>query len=173
VSLAYSYYLKQLELVDAFALAGLYTLRIEAGGAAVGVPVSTWLLALSVFLFLSIALAKRFTELQAVARRGGTRAAGRGYRTQDIEQLARLGTAAGTVAALVLALYLNSPEVRALYRHPLWLWALTPLVLYWVNRCWLLAQRGELHEDPVIFALRDPASYVVGLAMAVAMWLAL
>jgi 4-hydroxybenzoate polyprenyltransferase/phosphoserine phosphatase len=162
-NLAYSLALKRVPLLDVFVLAGLYTLRILAGAAAIEVPVSHWLLAFSLFAFLSLALAKRFVEVANVAARDEVRVGGRGYVAQDGALLGMLGTASGYLSVLVFALYITSPQVASLYTAPAILWFACPLLLYWISRVWFLAQRGQLHEDPLLFALRDPPSYATGL----------
>lgn len=173
VTLAYSFALKGLALIDALSLAGLYTLRIIAGAAAVHVPLSFWMLLFSVLLFLSLAFVKRFAELESLRRQQRLRAAGRGYRVEDLPVLQSLGAAAGYLSVLVLALYVNSPDIQALYRHPKLIWTLCVLELYWVSRIWLTAQRGQMHDDPVVFALRDRASLVIGLLAVVTVALAI
>jgi 4-hydroxybenzoate polyprenyltransferase len=163
---AYSASLKRLALVDVLVLAGLYTLRVLSGGYATGVPVSTWLLAFSMFLFLSLAFVKRYVELQADDG-GGQAFSRRGYTREDMELLRSFGAASGYLSVLVLALYINqSREVTQLYRHPELLWLAGPCLLYWVSRIWLLAHRGSLHEDPVVFTVRDPISYLLGVIIA-------
>jgi 4-hydroxybenzoate polyprenyltransferase/hydroxymethylpyrimidine pyrophosphatase-like HAD family hydrolase len=166
-NLAYSLGLKRIALVDVFVLAGLYTLRILAGAAAAGVPVSHWLLAFSLFVFLSLALAKRHVEVSRAAAREESRIGGRGYTAGDGELLAMLGVACAAVGSLVFALYITSPQVVMLYRAPTILWIAVPVLLYWLARVWLLAHRGELHEDPLLFALHDPASWATGLAIVI------
>lgn len=169
-NLAYSLALKRVALLDVFVLAGLYTMRILAGAAAVEVPVSHWLLAFTMFLFLSLALAKRYVEVANVAARDEERVGGRGYLAGDGALLGMLGTASGYLAVLVFALYVTSPQVTMLYRSPAALWFVVPILLYWISRVWLLALRGALHEDPLLFALRDPASHATGaliLALAI------
>jgi 4-hydroxybenzoate polyprenyltransferase/phosphoserine phosphatase len=163
LTLAYSFGLKGRVLIDALALAGLYTLRIIAGAAAVGVPLSFWLLLFSVFLFLSLAFVKRFAELDSLRRQQLLRAKGRGYHVEDLPLLQSLGTASGYLSVLVLALYINSPAIEALYRRPKLVWMLCVLMLYWISRVWMKAQRGAMHDDPVVFALKDRVSLVVGL----------
>jgi 4-hydroxybenzoate polyprenyltransferase len=172
VTLAYSFVLKGRVLIDALTLAGMYTLRIIAGAAAVSVALSFWMLLFSVLLFLSLAFVKRFGELESLRREQRMRAAGRGYCVDDLPILQSLGAAAGYLSTLVLALYVNSPDIQALYRHPKVIWALCILLLYWVSRVWLTAQRGQMHDDPVIYALRDRQSLAVGVAAVVTIALA-
>lgn len=161
LTFAYSIFLKERLLVDVFVLAGLYTLRVLAGGSATGIAISPWTLAFSMFLFLSLAMVKRYSELVSAA---GTSDAlpRRNYYRSDLSVLSSLGTASGYIAVLVLALYIHSPEVTNLYRHPLWLWMLCPLVAYWISRMWVFANRGAISSDPILFALRDRISYFVG-----------
>jgi 4-hydroxybenzoate polyprenyltransferase/phosphoserine phosphatase len=168
----YSFYLKRFLLVDALALAGLYTLRIIAGATAIDVPLSFWLLLFSVFLFLSLAFVKRFAELDALRRQQGLRAVGRGYYVEDLNVLQSLGSAAGYLSVLVLALYINSPEIEALYSRPKFVWMLCVLMLYWISRVWMMAQRGHMHDDPVVFALKDRQSLAIGLCSALTVVLA-
>jgi 4-hydroxybenzoate polyprenyltransferase len=167
LTLGYSFALKGRVLIDALVLAGLYTLRIIAGSAAVFVPLSFWLLLFSVFLFLSLAFVKRFAELDALRRRQGLRAAGRGYHVEDLPILQSLGTASGYLSVLVLALYINTPDIQNLYSRPKFIWMLCILMLYWVSRVWMKAQRGEMHDDPVVFALKDRVSLMIGLLAAI------
>jgi 4-hydroxybenzoate polyprenyltransferase/phosphoserine phosphatase len=161
-TLSYSLYLKRAVLIDVMMLAGLYTLRILAGGAAATVEISQWLAAFSTFFFLSLALLKRYSELQRLLAEKRLAPRGRGYTTRDVQQISAFGSGSGYVAALVMALYINSPEVTRLYSHPQWLWLMCALVIYWISRAWLLADRGELHDDPILFALTDKVSYAVG-----------
>jgi 4-hydroxybenzoate polyprenyltransferase len=170
---AYSVYLKRIVTLDVIALAGLYTLRIFAGGEAVRVTISAWLLAFSMFLFLSLALLKRCSELSLLRGYDKGHVEGRGYREADLASLTNLGAASGYISVLVLALYINSSQVTGLYTHPEVLWLTCPLLLYWVSRIWLKAGRGEVHDDPVIFALQDKVSYAVGAAVALLMMLAI
>lgn len=168
-TLAYSLRLKRHALVDVMMLSALYTLRILAGSAATGIAPSPWLLAFSGFIFLSLGIVKRMSELRLMLNRGDDRPAGRGYETQDLPLLTGLGAAAGYSAVTVLALYANSQAARQLYRHPQWLWLLCPLVLYWISRVLLLTHRDRMHDDPLVHAIRDPVSLAVGvLALAVA-----
>lgn len=168
---AYSFYLKRAAILDTLTLAMLYTMRLVAGGVAAGVELSFWLLAFSIFIFLSLALVKRCSELGEMADRGVEKASGRGYSTTDLELLTMMGIASAFTAMLVLALYINAPEVLALYEHPQFLWALCPVLIYWLARVWLLTRRGDMHEDPIVFAIRDRRSYLLAgfAALAVAL----
>ena len=172
LTLAYSLRLKQLVLLDVLALAALYTLRIIAGGAATGTSLSFWLLAFSMFLFLSLALVKRYSELVLCRELDRQSAAGRGYQTADLEMLAQFGITAGYLAVLVLALYIDSSAVTSLYTQPMALWVVCPILLYWISRVWLLARRGEVREDPVVFALRDRLSHGLLVLAALCVWIA-
>lgn len=173
ITLAYSLGLKRAALVDVLTLAGLYTIRIIAGAAAVLVIPSFWLLAFSMFLFLSLALVKRFTELLAMQQGQKTKSSGRGYSTIDLETLSQFGSASAYMSILVLALYINSETVRDLYTHPEVIWLLCPLLLYLVMRIWLLARRDELHEDPVVFVIKDRRSLWLVCVGAILLWLAI
>jgi 4-hydroxybenzoate polyprenyltransferase len=161
VTLAYSFILKRQILIDVFTLAGLYTARIVAGGAADDIPLSYWLVLFSGLLFLSLAMVKRYTELDALVRNGKTEAAGRGYLAQDVMILCAFGTASAYAAVLVLALYMNSPEIKTLYQHQQPLWVLFGLLLYWISRVWMLAFRGQMNDDPIVFAIKDRTSLIV------------
>jgi 4-hydroxybenzoate polyprenyltransferase/phosphoserine phosphatase len=166
-TLSYSLVLKRIVLVDVIVLAGLYTVRLLAGAAAARVEISPWLAAFSVFLFLSLAMVKRFSELQNTRSRGQAIANGRGYLLSDIEQLRSFGTSSAYTAVAVFMFYIWAHEVSRLYRHSNRLWLITPLLIYWVSRVWLLASRGQLDEDPVIFAVTDRLSLLTGAAVAV------
>ena len=173
LTVAYSLFLKGKVLVDALVLACLYTLRIVAGDAAVSVPLSFWMLLFSIFLFLSLAFVKRYAELHGLRKRGQLQAAGRGYDVSDLPILQSLGCASGYLSVLVLALYVNSPDVEALYRHHTIIWALCVLLLFWISRIWMTAQRGAMHDDPVVFALQDWPSIGIGCLAALTAMLAL
>jgi 4-hydroxybenzoate polyprenyltransferase len=170
--LLYSVRLKQQVVVDVLMLAGLYTLRVIAGAALIAVVPSFWLLLLSMFLFLSLALVKRFAELRDAVQQRSSHAPGRGYIADDLPVLLTLGAASGLMAVLVLALYIHDPATNSIYPSPLFLWAVPPLLLYWVSRLWMKAHRGEIHDDPVVFAARDWQSLLVvglsGLAFSMA-----
>jgi 4-hydroxybenzoate polyprenyltransferase len=167
VTTAYSLRLKRIVLVDVIVLSGLYTIRILAGSAAAGVPVSPWLAAFSIFFFLSLAFVKRFSELEGIQigiEGSGTIAVkGRGYRVSDLEQIRSFGTSSGSASVLVFLLYLgNLSAASKLYVHVTRLWLLVPVLLLWLYRLWLQASRGELHEDPVVYAITDKRSLLLG-----------
>ena len=164
-TLSYSAVLKRKSFIDVLTLAGLYTLRIFAGAVAAGITVSNWLLALSIFLFLSLALVKRCAELEDLSRAGEISAAGRGYEVQDLPYLRVMGIASGFMAVLVLALYIDRPQVAELYGQPQLLWLALPVVLAWIMRLWLETSRGRMHDDPLVYAMRDPFSWGVGVSM--------
>jgi len=170
VTLAYSVWFKQAALVDVLVLAALYTLRIIAGTAAVAVDYSFWLLAFAMFLFLSLALVKRYSELMAQPEDNDQFLHGRGYRIGDLDILSQFGSSSGYMAVLVLAFYINSSEIRLLYSYPEAIWMLCPILLYWISRVWLLARRGEMHEDPVVFAIQDVRSRWLALITLAILW---
>jgi len=150
--------------LDVIALALLYTLRVVAGGAAFHLPLTFWLLAFSTFMFLSLALAKRYAELRDALRRGRTeKARGRDYDPHDLEMISALGAASGYQAVMVLALYVRDQGTVALYSHPQIIWLACPVLLFWITRVWMLTHRGQMHDDPVVFAVRDRISQIVGV----------
>lgn len=159
LTLAYSLRLKRVVMLDVVTLAMLYTVRVLAGAAAMSLVTTSWILGFCVFIFLSLAFVKRYTELREARERGKVdKSAGRGYYPSDFELLASLGGASGYISVLVLSLYINDASSGSLYHHPQWMWAACPLLLYWLSRVWLLAHRGEMHDDPIVFALRDRIS---------------
>ena len=173
LSLLYSLYVKQVVILDVIFLAGLYTIRILAGSAAALVRPSQWLLAFSTFLFLSLAMVKRYSELTLMRRVQGEHARARGYQLSDGDVLAGMGISSGYVAVLVLALHISSDVAHVLYARYELLWLLCPLVLYWISAVWLKAHRGALPDDPLVFAMKDRASQIVVLLMCVVILLAL
>lgn len=166
---AYSWSLKRVMLLDCITLAMLYTLRITAGAAALSIPLSFWLLAFSVFLFLSLAFVKRYAELQTQALDGKHKLRGRGYYTSDSPLVMTFGVAAGYASSVVLALYLNSEAVQQLYAWPEAVWGTVPVMLFWISWIWMKAHRGQMHDDPVVFAIKDRASQLAGLAFGAAL----
>lgn len=172
LTLAYSFKLKRHSAIDVISLAALYTVRIIAGAAALSLPLTFWILAFSMFVFLSLALVKRYAELAELHERGETQVPGRGYYPADMPVIASLGTASGYLSVLVLALYIHSQEMLQLYQQPKALWLACPLLLLWITRIWLITHRGQMHEDPVVFAAKDYFSWLsIGL-MLLAFWAA-
>ena len=164
---SYSLYAKKIAVLDVLFLAGLYALRLLSGAVATGDIVSAWLMGFSIFFFLSLALVKRYAELSDIDAVDKITAHGRGYAVTDMPLIHTAGIASGYISVLVLALYINGNDVVALYRHPWMLWLLGPCFIYWVTRIWLLAGRGQMHDDPIIFTFRDSASYITGLIVLV------
>lgn len=162
LTLLYSSFLKGKPILDAVVLAVLYTLRIYSGGLATGAYVSPWLFQFSMFLFLSLAFVKRYSEVRRLRynRRGDT--PGRNYRLQDLSIISQAGIGSGLMAGLVLALYVNGREIERLYPRPEALWGVCPLFVYWIIRVWLIAHRGNMNEDPILYAFGDRVSYIVG-----------
>jgi 4-hydroxybenzoate polyprenyltransferase/phosphoserine phosphatase len=167
VTVAYSFYLKRLVLIDCLVLALLYTLRIVAGAAAIGLGLTFWLLAFSVFLFLSLAFIKRYAELEIKILDGNQKLHGRGYHTADAVLVQTMGIVSGYVSVLVLALYLNSAAVVELYTRPEIVMGAVPVMLFWVSWMWLQAHRGQMHDDPLVFAVKDGASLLAGFVFAI------
>ena len=157
----YSFYLKKIMLVDILILSLLYTVRIFAGGVALNIYLSPWLFMFSLFFFFSLACAKRYSELYAVRNNLQDEIKGRGYQAQDLEQIQIFGSSSGYIAILIFALYIQSDISMKLYKTPSFFWALCPIMLYWISRVWLLSHRGQMTQDPIIFALKDKVSYVV------------
>jgi 4-hydroxybenzoate polyprenyltransferase len=160
-TLIYSSVLKSKLLLDVVVLAWLYTHRVLAGGMATGIQISAWLLAFSMFFFSSLAFAKRYIELRQSASTEGIKS--RGYQGQDLEMVRSMGPTAGYIAVLVFCLYVDSKGATGIYRAPLLLWVVAPILLYWISRIWFLAHRGQMQDDPVKFALTDRVSWLCGL----------
>lgn len=155
---AYSLFLKRMLVIDICVLAGLYTVRVFAGAVASGIAISPWLLAFSIFLFLSLAAVKRQAELVSDLRAGKPGAAGRAYRTDDLPVILGMALASGYLSVLVMALYMNTPAVLELYNSPSWLWGVCAVLLFWISRAIMIAHRGEMDDDPVVFAIKDSVS---------------
>lgn len=170
LTVLYSFKLKSLQTIDVITLASLFTIRVIAGGAAITIGISFWLLSFSMFIFLSLAMVKRVSELVRLESEKTSqieKASGRGYFTSDIIILQSLGGSAGFLSVLVFALYINSPQVIELYRHPEILWLLCPVIGYWIMRIWMYTARGEMNEDPISFALTDKNSWIMALFIGV------
>jgi 4-hydroxybenzoate polyprenyltransferase len=174
LNLAYTFYLKRKLLVDVLALSGCYTLRILAGNAAGPIEISNWLLAFSMFLFLSLALVKRYVELDTVEgeQPDEKRVMGRGYRKADLDMLSQIGVASGFAAVIVLALFVEGAGKSGLYKHREMIWLVCPIVLYVIGRIWVLAKRRELPDDPIYFIIKDWRSHLMGLIVAFIFFLA-
>lgn len=168
----YSSFLKGKPVIDVIALASLYTLRLYSGGVVSGSHVSAWLFQFSIFLFISLAFVKRYSELRRLFHEGQEFAPGRNYRASDLSMVSQAGLTAGFMAGLVLALYVNGAEIQRLYPNHEMLWGLCPLFIYWISRVWLIAHRGNMNEDPIVWAFRDRVSYMVGFLLFVSMLLA-
>lgn len=173
LTLTYSLRLKRLMAWDVIALAMLYTARIIAGVAAFSLTLTFWILAFSMFIFLSLAMVKRYAELRdARARDINTFARGRGYHPADLDMIASLGASSGYLAVMVLALYIQDAKTTELYVTPHIIWLACPLLLFWVTRVWMLTHRGQMNEDPVVFAIRDRTSQMIGAAFLMMFWIA-
>lgn len=167
ITTAYSMRLKKVAVVDTLVLASLYTIRIIGGAVAAGLPLSFWILAFSMFLFLSLAMVKRHAELFDLNARGKSSTPGRGYQATDLPFVQVLGISSGMIAVLVLGLYLDAPVASANFSRPEVLWLLCPVLLYWICRVWIRTFRGRMHDDPVVFALTDNVSRVLVLIGAI------
>lgn len=167
VTTAYSLFLKRKMLLDAVSLAALYTLRVIGGAAAIAVPVSRWLLAFSLFIFMSLALIKRYVELSRLLDKGLPNPSNRAYVKEDLPIVACLAAAAGYNAVIVLALYMSSDTFAGLYRNPEFMWLVCPLMMYWISRLLMKAHRRQMDDDPVVFALKDRVSIAVAAAIAI------
>ncbi len=173
LTLSYSLALKKLEIFDVIILAGLYTLRIIAGAFAISVTLTFWILSFSMFIFLSLALVKRHCEIYDHRKSGNKKTiSGRGYYASDLEMISSLGAAAGYLSVMILALYIQDPSTIGLYDRPRIIWFACPVFLFWISRIWMLAHRGQIHEDPVFFAIKDKISWVVVSMLAVIFWYA-
>jgi 4-hydroxybenzoate polyprenyltransferase len=173
LSMGYALYLKRKLMIDVVALGALYGIRVVAGSVATGVVLSHWLVGFCFFIFLSLAMVKRTAEMVAQGTETVGKIKGRGYRSEDLSTITALTAASGFVAVLVLALYTNSPEVKALYRHPELLWGISMILVYWLGRVCFLTGRGEMEQDPVLFAATDRISLMSGALIALIFLVAL
>jgi len=173
LTLAYSFGLKAIALIDVLILGGLYTFRLIAGVVVINVEISYWLIVFSFFVFMSLAIIKRFTELKNMQSRNETVMTHRGYEVSDTALLLIMGVVSSYIAVLVVALYIHDPLVVTKYTSPVWLWFVIPAMTYWLSRIWMIANRGQLTEDPVLFALKDRVSYAVVLVCLASVLLAI
>lgn len=158
----YSFYFKRRMVIDICVLSGLYTMRIIAGGVAAGIGLSVWLLAFSVFFFFALAAIKRQAELVDNAKAGKLAPSGRGYRVDDLAIVSQMSIASGYVSVMVLALYINSPSVSLLYGSPPVLWGICLVLLFWLSWVAMVTHRGEMHDDPIVYAVKDRISRICG-----------
>ena len=173
LTLLYSFALKRKAVLDVIVLAALHTLRVIAGTLAIAAEWSFWLLAFSMFVFFSLALAKRVAELTNLALAGRESSPGRGYSVADRAFLSSTGITAGYLSVLIVALYINSEKVVRVYSEPMILWLLCPVLMYWIGRIWLETSRGNMHEDPIVFALKDRESLFTALLLGLIVVLAM
>jgi 4-hydroxybenzoate polyprenyltransferase len=173
VSIAYTFFLKTYVLIDVLVLAGLYTLRVVVGAILIDVVLSFWLFAFSIFIFFSLALIKRCSELVTLTNTAVHAAEGRDYRVADLAYLREMGIASGYLAIIIFALYINSPDVMVRYAHPKILWLICPILFYWISRLWLKTGRGEMHDDPIIYSIKDRGTKFVGLGILLTILLAI
>lgn len=163
---AYSFYFKRRIVIDICVLSGLYTMRLIAGGVATGLVLSMWLLAFSVFFFFALAAIKRQAELVDAEKAGRLMPTGRGYHTDDLAVISQMSVSSGYVSILVLALYVNSPMVTMHYANPTVLWGICPVLLFWLSWISMITHRGDMHDDPIVFAIKDKISRICGLLIA-------
>lgn len=169
---AYSFVLKQRMIVDVLTLASLFTYRVMAGGVAVNVPLSEWLLAFSIFFFTSLAFVKRYSELIQIKADGRVAIMGRNYVPADMPIIVAAGLASGFLAVLVFALYINTPAITSYYPRFQVLWGICLVLVYWIMRIWFLAARDEMHDDPVLFAVKDKISILAGMLVVACLFVA-
>lgn len=172
ITTAYSFSLKKVPILDIILLATLFTSRIVAGAFAANVFLSMWILAFSMFFFMSLAVLKRYTELLVMKKKNEIEAKGRGYHIEDMGLLLSMGPAAGFLSVLVFVLYIDSSQATGLYSEPLILWLITPVFLYWISRIWHLSVRGKMTDDPIVFTGKDRVSYVVGVIIVLIAYMA-
>lgn len=173
ISLSYSLYFKKIILYDVFILAALYSTRIIAGGAATHILLSFWLISFSTFIFLSLAFVKRYSELMKITDGSGLKERGREYRKEDLNLLQIMGIASGFLSIVVFSLYIASPEVIKLYSNPQILWAISFLLLFWISRIWVITNRGQMTDDPIVFAIKDSSSYVIFFIIGLIIWVSI
>jgi 4-hydroxybenzoate polyprenyltransferase len=172
INVAYSHGIKRMPVLDLIVLASYYVIRLVGGGLVADVPISPWLAGFSLFFFLSLGISKRYAELASASAAGRVINSSRGYRSEDLPVLSMMGLGSGMISVLVLSNYINSDQVGRLYERPFLIWGLCPALLYWTGRLWLITCRGELHEDPVVFAIKDRLSYCLAIYCALLIWLA-
>jgi 4-hydroxybenzoate polyprenyltransferase len=167
IAFVYSVQIKRIFLLDVLTLSTLYTMRVIVGHVVTGIPFSVWLLSFSFFLFLSLAFSKRAAELFPMETGKSATLPGRGYRADDLQIISIAGLCSGLLSSLIFAMYINSESVTLLYRHPIYLWAILPLLLYYILRIWIICGRGELHDDPVLYTAKSPSTYYIAALVLV------
>ena len=167
---AYSWKLKQIAIVDCLVLSFLYTSRIFAGAGVIGIYPSFWLLAFSVFIFLSLAFVKRYAEIRSCMKTRKHSISGRGYYSSDASLIQIIGVTSGFSSIVVFLFYINS-DAEIIYDNPLVIWGAVPVVLFWISWMWLQAHRGNMHDDPLIFAFKDRASQICGILFVAIMYI--
>ena len=173
LTISYSVYLKKITILDIITLSILYSIRIIAGSAITNIALSKWFLAFSLFLFFSLAIIKRYTELSNLLKQNQTKTIGRGYQTDDMTILLSMGTSSGYLSVLIFLFYIFSPDVIKLYREPVLLMPVSIILLFWITRMWFLARRGEMNEDPLVFTSKDKYSYLMLLIAVVFIFIAI
>lgn len=167
LTISYSIFLKTKLMIDVVSLGGLFTLRVIGGAAAIQSELSFYLLSFSIFLFSSLGMVKRFAELHNLQAANKLSARGRGYRVEDMAPVRIIGISLGYMSVFIMGLYINSPLITEYYSNPKIIWFLFPLLTYWLGRLWIIANRGEVNEDPLIFAIKDRTSLLVAAISAV------
>lgn len=173
LTILYSSWLKRIYVLDILLLSLFYVLRIVAGAFAINVEITNWLVAFSLFFFMSLALVKRHEEVSGLSNSSQGSVPGRDYQVQDIHMLLILGPVSGLLSVLVLMLYIADQQIIDKYTHPIWLWAVSVLLLYWISRIWFMANRHLIHSDPIVYALKDGPTYIVGVLALLCIYLAI
>lgn len=169
ITTSYTLYLKEKLFIDVIVLGALYSLRVLAGGLSTGIEVSSWLLGFSWFFFLSLAFMKRYTDLLLIKNTNQEELFGRGYSIINLSIVQKIGIISGVVSLLILALYINSEQVMILYKNPFLIWLALPIIFYWLLHMWMVAHRGKMSDDPIIYAFKDKSSYIAFLIIIIIM----
>jgi 4-hydroxybenzoate polyprenyltransferase len=166
LAIVYSSFLKKIFILDVIILAIFYVIRILAGAMAIDAEITNWLLAFSLFFFLSLALVKRHGEMNDADKKLATGIPGRDYIRDDLSILLIFGPASGFMSVLVLMLYITEQQAMDKYSNPAWLWGVSVILLYWIMRIWFLANRKLIHSDPIVYAIKDWPTYAMtGLSL--------
>jgi len=165
LSFLYSIVFKKKVILDICILGILYTFRIVGGGFTTEIQLSFWLLAFSIFLFLSLAAIKRQSELVDLKNRKRINIIGRGYLTNDLPIISTIAISSGFISVLLAGLYINSPDVLALYSKPWTLGVASIILLFWIMNIVFASSRGLVNDDPIIYAIKDNTSRVCFIAI--------